>query len=148
MKVKVDLDGKLLLGGDSDDDAMVLDTPADDKGDDESGVGAYVKAIKGRDAVQRGRGGRLKFSNKRSKDEDDEMDVDEDDLKIVKKQIGGNSRDNFRGGRGRGGQRGGRGGRGGVASGRRGLGEEKRHGNSGHRGSGRVMKSPRGKGRR
>ena len=147
-KVKVDLDGKLLLGGDSDDDAMVLDTPADDKGDDEGGVGAYVKAIKGRDAVQRGRGGRLKFSNKRSKDEDDEMDVDDEDLKIVKKQIGGNSRDNFRGGRGRGGQRGGRGGRGGVASGRRGLGEEKRHGNSGHRGSGRVMKSPRGKGRR
>jgi ribosomal RNA-processing protein 12 len=147
-KVKVDLDGKLLLGGDSDDDAMVLDTPADDKEDDEGGVGAYVKAIKGRDAVQRGRGGRLKFSNKRSKDEDDEMDVDEEDLKIVKKQIGGNSRDSFRAGRGRGGQRGGRGGRGGVASGRRGLGEEKRHGISGHRGSGRVMKSPRGKGRR
>ncbi len=144
-KVKVDLDGKLLLGGDGDDDAMVLDTPADGKRDDEDGVGAYVKAIKGRDAVQRGRGGRLKFSNKRSKGEDDEMDVDEEDLKIVKKQIGGKSRDNFKGGRGRGGQRGGRGG---VASGRRGLGEEKRHGNSGHRGGGRIMKSPRGKGRR
>jgi len=145
------LDGKLLLGGDSDDDAMVLDTPADDKGDDEGGVGAYVKAIKGKDAVQRGRGGRLKFSNKRSKDEDDEMDVDEDDLKVVKKQIGGNTRDNFRGGRGgRGGRgRGGpRGGRGGIASGRRGLGEEKRHGSSGHRGNGRVMKTPRGRGGR
>jgi ribosomal RNA-processing protein 12 len=144
-KAKVDLDGKLLLGGDSDDDAMVLDTPAEDKGDDEGGVGAYVKAIKGRDAVQRGRGGRLKFSNKRSKDEGDEMDVDEEDLKTVKKQIGGNARDNFRGGRGRDGQRGGRGG---IASGRRGLGEEKRHGNGGHKGSGRVMKSPRGRGNR
>jgi ribosomal RNA-processing protein 12 len=124
---------------------MVLDTPTDDKGDDEGGVGAYVKAIKGRDAIQRGRGGRLKFSNKRSKDEDDEMDVDEDDLKVVKKQIGGNSRDNSRGRGGRGGPRGGRGG---IASGRRGLGEEKRHGNGGHRGRGGVIKSPRGKGRR
>jgi len=147
-KAKLDLDGKLLLGGDSDDDAMVLDTPADDNGDDEGGVGAYVKAIKGRDAVQRGRGGRLKFSNKRGNDGDDEMDVDEEDLNVVKKQIGGNSRNEFRGGGGRGGQRGGRGGRGGIATGRRGLGEEKRHGNGGHRGGGRVMKSPRGKGNR
>jgi ribosomal RNA-processing protein 12 len=147
-KAKLDLDGKLLLGGDSDDDAMVLDTPADDNGDDEGGVGAYVKAIKGRDAVQRGRGGRLKFSNKRGNDGDDEMDVDEGDLNVVKKQIGGNSRNEFRGGGGRGGQRGGRGGRGGIATGRRGLGEEKRHGNGGHRGGGRVMKSPRGKGNR
>lgn len=146
-KAKVDLDGKLLLGQDSDgdDDAMILDTPAEGEAQDtEGGIGAYVNAIKGRDAVQRGRGGRLKFSNKRNNDEDDEMDVDEDDVKAVKKKIAGNSRDSFRGGRGRGGQRGGSSGRGGIASGRRGLGEEKRHGQSGSRG-GRVMKSPRGK---
>jgi ribosomal RNA-processing protein 12 len=142
-KAKVDLDGKLLLGQDSDDDAMVIDTPAAGKGvDDEGAVGAYVNAIKGRDAVQRGRGGRLKFSNKRGKDDDDEMDVDEEEVKVVKQRIGGNARDGFRGpgGRGRGGQRGGKGG---ISNGRRGLGEGKRH--DGGRG-GRVMKSPRGGG--
>jgi ribosomal RNA-processing protein 12 len=143
-KAKVDLDGKLLLNGDSDDDAMVIDTPAEGNGDDdEGGVGAYVNALKGRDAVQRGRGGRLKFSNKRSKDEDDEMDVDEEDIKAVKKHIGGTSRDGQRAGRGRGGQRGGRGG---IANGRRGLGEGKRHDGGGRGGGGRVMKSSRGKG--
>lgn len=151
-KAKVDLDGKLVLDGkDSDeDDVMILDTPAEK--DDEGGVGAYVNAIKGRDAVQRGRGGRLKFSNKRGQDEDDEMDVDEEDLKAVKKQINGGSKENFRGSRSSGrGQRGGSGsGRGGISSGRRGLGEEKRHGASGggRRGGRGVMKSPRGRGRR
>jgi ribosomal RNA-processing protein 12 len=134
MKAKTDLDGKLIFGGDNEDDAMVLDTPADQPDESEGAVDAYVNAIKGRDAVQRGRGGRLKFTNKRSKD-DDEMDVDEEDLKAVKKQISGDSR-------GRGGRRGGRGG---IANGRRGLGEEKRSGNGGHRGR-RVVKSPRGRG--
>ena len=145
-KAKVDLDGKLLLGGESDDDAMVIDTPAKSK--DEGGVDAYVSAIKGRDAVQRGRGGRLKFSNKRSKDEDVEMDVDEDEVQAVKQKIGGDSGASFRGGRGGRGRptRGGSG-RGGIANGRRGLGEGKRH-DGGGRGSGRVMKSPRGRGRR
>jgi ribosomal RNA-processing protein 12 len=146
-KAKVDVDGKLLLGVDSDEDnTMILDTPADNGGEDEGGVGAYVNALKGRDAVQRGRGGRLKFTNKRSKDEDedDEMDVDEDDVKTVKKQVSGNSRDAFRAGRGRDGHKGGSG-RGGIANGRRGLGEDKRHGNGGHRGGSRVVKSPRGR---
>ncbi|KAK0108470.1 hypothetical protein ONS95_003273 [Cadophora gregata] len=155
-KAKMDLDGKLLLGGDSDDDddVMILDNPGGHADEDEGGVGAYVKALKGRDAVQRGRGGRLKFSNKKDQDDDDEMDVDDDDIKAVKKQIGGSSKDAFRG-RVRGGYRGrvgdrGRGGRGGIASGRRGLGEDKRSGSGGgHRGSGgRVMKSPRGRGGR
>jgi ribosomal RNA-processing protein 12 len=145
-KAKVDLDGKLLLGGDSDDDAMVIDTPAESKAD-EGGVDAYVSAIKGRDAVQRGRGGRLKFSNKRNKDEDEEMDVDEDEVQAVKNKIGGSSRDEFRGSRGRGGSRGGSG-RGGAPNGRRGLGERKRHDSGGRGNGGRVMKSPRGRGRR
>ena len=151
IKPKMDLDGKLILGGDSHDDAMVLDAPAAGHAyENEGGVDAYVNAIRGRDAVQRGRGGRLKFTNKRSKDED-EMDVDEDDIKAVKQQIGGDSIGSFRG-RGRGdvrGRSGQRGGRGGIANGRRGLGEEKRRGDSGHRGGGRrgrVMKSPRGRG--
>jgi ribosomal RNA-processing protein 12 len=75
---KVDADGKLIFGAggdgddddddDDDDDAMALD-PGPGKDDEdislEAGINAYVDAIRGRDAVQRGRGGRLKFSNKR-----------------------------------------------------------------------------------
>jgi ribosomal RNA-processing protein 12 len=156
-KAKVDLDGKLLLGGDSDDgddDAMMIDTAAENGAEDEGGVGAYVKALKGRDAVQRGRGGRLKFTNKRDKDEDEEMDVDESDVKTIRKTIGSGERGFFRGGRGDRGRGRGGSGRGGIANGRRGLGEEKRHGSSENRGrgryggGGRVMKSPRGRGRR
>lgn len=142
-KAKTDMDGKLILGGDDDeDDAMVIDTPA---GGDEGGVGAYVAALKGKDVGRRGRGGRMKFSNKRGNDDDDEMDVDEKDVSAIKTQINRGGRGG-RGGaspRGRGfgrggGMRGGRGdmrggrgdrsGRGGIANGRRGLGQEKRHG--------------------
>ena len=145
-KARVDLDGKLLLGRDrDDDDAMVIETPAENKGD-EGGVDAYVSAIKGRDAVQRGRGGRLKFSNTRGKDEDVEMDVEEDEVQDVKQKIRGSSTDGLRDGtiRGRGGPRGGSG-RGGIAKGRRGLDEGKRR-KIGGRAAG-VIKSARGRGR-
>jgi ribosomal RNA-processing protein 12 len=141
-KAKVDLDGKLLLG-DSDDDAMVLDTSDTNKNaDQDGGVGAYVEAIKGRDAVQRGQRGKLKFSNRRKDNDEEEMDVDEDVETAIKKHTSNIKRDGFRGGRGGRGSKGGSG-RGGIAVGRRGLGEGKRRdGPSG----GRVMKSPRGKG--
>ncbi|MCJ1243940.1 hypothetical protein MMC30_001137 [Trapelia coarctata] len=77
-KAKTDLDGKLVFGDDNDEDAMILDE-TNDPGDGtlQGGINAYVDAIKGRDAVQRGRGGRLKFSNRRAKE--DMMDADEDD---------------------------------------------------------------------
>jgi len=143
-KAKTDVDsGKLILGEDSDaEDKMVIDTAAD--ADDEGGIGAYVNAIKGRDAAQRGRGGKLKFSNRREKEEVEEMEVDEQEIQKVKKQIGGERRDARGGsGRGRGGGRGGSG-RGGFPE-RRSLGGEKQRGASG--GGGRVMKSPRGRGR-
>ena len=85
-KNKTDLDGKLILNDADDgdeDDAMALDFDADGNNADvslEGGINAYVDAIKGRDAVQRGRGGRLKFSNKREKSNGvgDGMDVDDD----------------------------------------------------------------------
>ncbi|MCJ1311635.1 hypothetical protein MMC25_005308 [Agyrium rufum] len=95
-KATVNIDGKLVIGmdedenGDDDADAMVIDTGNGksskrrdrlrdaENGDLKSGIGAYVDAIRGRDAVQRGRGGRLKFSNKRQKDDGD-MDVDDGD---------------------------------------------------------------------
>ena len=81
---KVNIDGKLVIGMDLDgnDDPMVLDSnDSQSIGETslEDGINAYVDAIGGRDAVQRGRGGRLKFSNKRERVKDGEaMDVDDD----------------------------------------------------------------------
>ncbi|KAG6142548.1 hypothetical protein E4U12_003224 [Claviceps purpurea] len=158
-KAKVDLDGKLILGQDADNDndpdGMDIDKP-----EPSSGVGAYVAALKGKDAAKRGRGGKLKFSNRRSGNDDndeDMQDIDIDDAVTIKNKIsprrgGGNDRGRSsrgrrgggdmrgggggggggsRGGRGRDGGSRGRSGRGGIAAGRRGLGVDKRHGPSG-----------------
>ncbi|KAF2658411.1 NUC173-domain-containing protein [Lophiostoma macrostomum CBS 122681] len=92
-KAKTDADGKLILGGDDDEDGAVKlkqgakkgdvadeDTlmDIDDEGTSlEQGINAYVDAIRGKDAAQRGQKGKLKFSNR--KREDDEMDVDSGD---------------------------------------------------------------------
>ncbi|KAF2090195.1 NUC173-domain-containing protein [Saccharata proteae CBS 121410] len=140
-KAKVDLDGKLLLGdSDSDDDVAMLEEPGDGMSL-EGGINAYVDAIRGRDAAKRGQKGKLKFSNRRTK-EDDEMEVDEEEVAQKVKEVRGGA---ARGG-GRGGGRGGRGGRGGGGRGgggmrnqRKGLGMEKTR-------DGRVGKSPRGRG--
>ncbi len=117
--VKTDLDGKLVF---NEDDEMVIDTGAEEK--EEGGIDAYVHAMKGRDAVKTGRGGRLKFSNRRDQEEPEDMEVDEEDAREISKAVSG--------GRGRGG--GGRGGRGGKPE-RRGL-DGKR--------AGGVQKSGRG----
>ncbi|KAJ8110469.1 hypothetical protein ONZ43_g5861 [Nemania bipapillata] len=154
-KMKTDIDGKLILGedgGGADDDSMAVDTLGDEEG---GGVGAYVAALKGKDAGRRGRGGRLKFSNKRGQtdqDDDEAMDIDEKEVLAIKSQVNrGRGGGNFRGGRGGrgggGGMRGGRSGRGGIASGRRGLGEDKRRGPAGGFGGGKVWK-PKSPGRR
>lgn len=162
-KAKFDLDGKLILGKDDDDgadeNAMEIDQPEAAGG---SGVGAYVAAIKGKDAARRGRGGKLKFSNRRSRDDadgDDDEDgggvqLDEKSAAMVKNRIspgkgdrgrgggGGRGGAGFRGGRGgRGG--GGRSGRGGIANGRRGLGVDKRNG-PGPTGANGIAKGRRG----
>ena len=107
-KTRTDPGGKLIFGeggddGEGDDDAMMLDFDKEghhssqarstrdgngrgegDEGDLEGGINAYVDAIKGKDAVQRGQGGRLKFSNRRENDHNgkgkkkgDEMDIDD-----------------------------------------------------------------------
>ena len=74
-----DIDGKLNISVErrSSDykatDAIAID--ARDQGVDEDGIGAYTDTISGRDAVQRGRGGRLKFSNKRKKDGERDIEV-------------------------------------------------------------------------
>ncbi|KAI1054326.1 hypothetical protein LB506_010362 [Fusarium annulatum] len=129
-KAKVDLDGKLILGKDSDDEgAMDVDEPNPEA----SGVGAYVAALKGKDVAKRGRGGKLKFSNRRTKDDDDEdFEMDDNDVAAVKSRISpGRDRGSRGSFRGRGAGRGGKSGRGGIAAGRKGLGVEKRHGVSG-----------------
>ncbi|KAL8658175.1 MAG: hypothetical protein Q9226_001202 [Calogaya cf. arnoldii] len=92
-KAKVDLDGKLVFGngdgkgnGGDDADQMAVDRE-EDPGDGtlEGGINAYVEAIRGRDAVQRGRGGRLKFSNKRNRG-GDEMEVGDEEAAGDRKQ--------------------------------------------------------------
>ena len=143
-KAKVDLDGKLILGGDDkDDDAMEVDGANPEN----SGVGAYVAALKGKDVAKRGRGGRIKFSNRRSKDDDDMDEMDEGDAAAVKNKIsprgggkfrgrggpggpGGRGGRGGRGGGGGGGGMGARSGKGGISAGRRGLGVEKGRGQS------------------
>ncbi|KAK3387694.1 NUC173 domain-containing protein [Podospora didyma] len=164
-KAKFDMDGKLILG--KDDDAMDIDAP---NGEGESGVGAYVAALRGKDAPTRGRGGKLKWSNKGGKGRDDDddgegMDVDDSAARDLKasgfRSRGGDGRARGRGGRGGGGDRGGdrgrgrgggsgrggdsrgRGGRGGIASGRRSLGDDSRRGGLIH--GGRIDKGGRGR---
>ncbi|WYZ36744.1 hypothetical protein EsH8_II_000250 [Colletotrichum jinshuiense] len=179
-RARTDLDGKLILGKD-DDGAMEIDGAENG----ESGVGAYVAALKGKDVAKRGLRGKLKFSNKRGQDDDEMEDMDEGDAAAVKAQVdrsrgadrsfrggrggparggrggrdgpggrggfggrdgrdgpGGRGGFGGRGGRGGPGGRGGRGGRGGIASGRKGLGEDRRRG--GPVSSGGVNKGGRG----
>jgi ribosomal RNA-processing protein 12 len=102
-----------------------------------SGVGAYVAALKGKDVAKRGRGGKLKFSNRKGGDDEDE-EMDEEVVAAVKNKMspgrdrgGARGRGGFRGRGGGSGARGGKSGKGGIAAGRRGLGVEKRHGLSG-----------------
>ncbi|KAF2689463.1 NUC173-domain-containing protein [Lentithecium fluviatile CBS 122367] len=159
-RARTNEDGKLLLG-DSDNEADAAAThskkkagkhaavPTEEDGDVlmdvdqdgislEAGINAYVDAIRGRDAAQRGQKGKLKFSNKK-RQEDDEMDVDDDEEKEARKAKSGS-------GMGRGGVRGGAG----FKTQRKGLGVQKgSSGGGGGRGNGRVEKgrSPRGKGK-
>ncbi|KKA26643.1 hypothetical protein TD95_002637 [Thielaviopsis punctulata] len=143
-KAKTDLDGKLILGRDDDgDETMDIDAGAGAE-TGESGVGAYVAALKSRDAGRRIRGGKLKFSNKRGKESDDEDDGDVEMAQAVRAhQHQHQQQQRGRGGRGGrgGGQRGGAGGRGNGSGrgGRRGLGEQRKKGAFG----GGVAKSPR-----
>ncbi|KAJ4297632.1 pre-rRNA processing protein [Kalmusia sp. IMI 367209] len=149
-KARTNEDGKLILGNsDSEDDSSARkkggkrQAATDDQGDVlmdiddnsislEAGINAYVDAIRGRDAAQRGQKGKFKFSNKKRKDED-EMDVDSEDEKEARSAKSGS-------GMGRG--------RGGAQNQRRGLGMQKVRGGQGGGANGRVEKgkSPRGKG--
>jgi ribosomal RNA-processing protein 12 len=88
---KTDLDGKLVFNDDSDDvldfdDQGMMNGAEPGDGTLEGGINAYVAALKGRDAPQRGQRGKLKFKNSRS---GDEMEVDEDDFVAAKKKHDG-----------------------------------------------------------
>ena len=82
-KMIFDENGELVGGhddsvDDDDDEAMALDT------DGIGGIDAYTEAINGKDAVQRGQRGRLKYSNKRT--DGNEMEVDSDDDRGSRRQ--------------------------------------------------------------
>ncbi|RAR01560.1 90s preribosome component rrp12 [Stemphylium lycopersici] len=161
MNARTNEDGKLIIG-DSDGETEVKGKKSKKQaaGDEdalmdiddqntslEAGINAYVDAIRGRDAAQTGQKGRLKFSNKRTH-EDDEMDMDDDgaeaDWQEIRKAKSGSGM-----------------GRGGVKSGgagqknqRRALGQERLKGGNVSGGEGRggpkgrieKTKSPRGRG--
>ena len=82
---KMNEDGKLVIGlSDSDSDGMAVDSDGGKKvglAADQGAVDAYVEAIKGKDSFRRGERGKVKFSNKRNKG--DEMDVDDDTTEKV-----------------------------------------------------------------
>lgn len=86
-KAKTDLDGKLILGGEDDDEAMEMDGGEMDGVSLEKGINAYVDAIKSRKVGQKGK---IKFSNKR--DDDEDMEVDEEE--VVKAMRGNRQRSN------------------------------------------------------
>lgn len=76
---KVDIDGKLIIG----DDPASADVDMTGAGHDVvkqqgSSINAYLAAVSGPDAIRRGQKGRLKFSNKKRKD-DDSMDLGDDE---------------------------------------------------------------------
>nr|POE65985.1 ribosomal rna-processing protein 12 [Quercus suber] len=103
-KAKTDLDGKLVFNeNESGDDAMDVEFDGKEPGDGtlEGGINAYVAALKGKDAPQRGQKGKLKFKNTRGAD--DEMEIDEAELSDARKKM----QQSPRGGRGRGRGRGG-----------------------------------------
>ncbi|KAK6360297.1 hypothetical protein TWF730_006444 [Orbilia blumenaviensis] len=90
--IKTNRSGKFVIGkkdGDEGEDDEDLEEPQlniNDKtiasGEVRDGISAYIQALKGKDAVQRGQKGRLKFSNRKRKDEvdeDDDMEMGDDD---------------------------------------------------------------------
>jgi ribosomal RNA-processing protein 12 len=146
-KAKTNEDGKLIIGGDDEEEIARSTTRGQKHGDAdgdvlmdvdegttlEQGINAYVDAIRGKDAAQRGQKGKLKFSNRR-RGGDDDMDVDSDEEKAARKAKSGSGI--------------GAGGRGNAKFGsqRRGLGIEKRRGEAvgaKGRGAGRVVKRGR-----
>ena len=133
-KAKVNIDGKLVIGMDHDQDETHGTENLSGEG---GGVGAYVDAVAGKDAVQRGPKGKLKFKNQRGVDS---MEVDEEVIAAPREAPPlpqGHRRGGFPRGRGWG-RRGGKEGSRDFQQMRRGLGVGKTRG-------GRVSKVTRGR---
>lgn len=132
-KAKTDLDGKLVFNEKSDDDDVMdfdeqglINGQEPGDGTLEGGINAYISALKGKDAPQRGQKGKLKFSNKhRNAGEDEEMEIDEAQLSDARRKA--KSSPSSRGGK--------------NAPMRRGLGMEKARGQTFGRGGGGVGKA-------
>ncbi|KAI5795677.1 NUC173 domain-containing protein [Geopyxis carbonaria] len=92
-KARVNEDGKLLLNDDGKDGKGGKGAEDGDMDVDmDSGVGgvdAYVDAVAGKNAYTRGQRGKVKFSNKRAREEEGEMEVDDDEGEGGKKEKGG-----------------------------------------------------------
>jgi ribosomal RNA-processing protein 12 len=132
-KAKYNEDGKLILGGDSDDERGGNQKEDEDMEIDMGGAGvdAYVEAVSGKNSYTRGQKGKVKFSNKRARQGDQEMDMDDDDEAPAKASGGGPKREFRKGGNGRGGfkkQMGGRKPLGQVRDGRAGKASTRGHG--------------------
>jgi ribosomal RNA-processing protein 12 len=81
-KATVDLDGKLILGNNPDTDMADVETG---DGDLESGINAYVQAIKNIKGPRKAQRGKMKFSNStREHPANEDMDVDGNDGEGVK----------------------------------------------------------------
>lgn len=93
-KAKVNEDGKLVFGGqndnDQEDDVAISGAPQDNS------VNAYLDAVSGADAVRRGQKGRLKVKSgmqkkakqeARGDDDGDEMDLDVDEARQLARRI-------------------------------------------------------------
>ncbi|KAF3933380.1 hypothetical protein ABW19_dt0205693 [Dactylella cylindrospora] len=90
--IKTNRAGKLVIGkegeqavdsdGEADEPSLNINDKTIASGEVRDGISAYIQALKGKDAVQRGQKGRLKFSNRRRKDEidDDDMEMETDDV--------------------------------------------------------------------
>ena len=146
-KAKTDLDGRLILGQAGENEGA-MEVDGVENGGGESAVGAYVAALRGKDAPKRGLRGKIKWSNKGNKNEDQDGDDDGDDMEVDNatasafKSKTGHMRGNQRGRGHVSGRGGGRAGKGGIANGRRGFGEGKTRGPSLR---GRVRKPTRGR---
>ena len=91
-KAKTDIDGKLVFNEESEDEIMefgeggMLNGAEPGDGTLEGGINAYVDAIKGKDAAQRGQRGKLKFKQKGRGGDGDDMEVTEDELRDARQK--------------------------------------------------------------
>ena len=151
----VNADGKLVIAENGDgeltekrkkkpkggtDDAEMRDDAAAPDADGDGGVGAYVAAVAGRDAVQRGQRGRLKFSNRKTaKGSEDVGDGEAMDVDIDGAPAASNGRGATTNGTSRGGKSGAGGGK--RRPERRGLDGSKVKSAPTPKGAGRVVKA-------